>query len=421
MFRRKKKVTPARAATQVGASNAANVERVIVLHRGAAPHPDQLRQLVEYVLGVPTYNLHVTASRVDEPTVDVAYALIARFQSEGTIGADALDRASFQSLKTSLGPIVVVVVRGSGPPERHAYAPSPSPALPDEPIRHDGYVCPLCGFSQVLTQRQTARAQWQLDEERSVAHDFAVTLMFCAACETLINDDVNGDRAVVYQRLTTQAGAPAPRTSEMVHEVMHHVTRVRALSEPERQHDYDDVRQTWHCLDLRYIPEGELEDAVTRIIDGYFAEGANEFQVQTLENHVVQLSFSTSMGFRPVRLSRTSDGGFTAYGQVALYRFLGQGRPEASAPQAGVGGGVSTEDVLDAAVRELVTLGLAEGFLSPDGPGARTAEIGRQLDSAGGIDLMKAAHAVVASRVRHVPGMARELDVAWDGIGGWLG
>ncbi|HLX60146.1 MAG TPA: hypothetical protein VKX17_02575 [Planctomycetota bacterium] len=46
-------------------------------------------------------------------------------------------------------------------------------------------------------------------------------------------------------------------------------------------------------------------------------------------------------------------------------------------------------------------------------------EVGRELNSRGGMKLMLAAHDAVRNRLGGVA--ARELEVAWDGIGEWMG
>ncbi|MGC4938932.1 hypothetical protein [Kribbella sp. DT2] len=78
------------------------------------------------------------------------------------------------------------------------------------------------------------------------------------------------------------------------------------------------------------------------------------------------------------------------------------------------------EDPDNATVNELVRIGLAGGFLD-GGPGQeRTRELGRMLDSVGGIEEMRAFHREVASRLPD-PAGPRELERAWDHIGKWWG
>ncbi len=68
-------------------------------------------------------------------------------------------------------------------------------------------------------------------------------------------------------------------------------------------------------------------------------------------------------------------------------------------------------------VEELVTIANRRGFLGANE--ARTRKIGAELDLIVGIHAMREAHEAVAARVDR--GLARELDVGWDDIGGWLG
>lgn len=119
----------------------------------------------------------------------------------------------------------------------------------------------------------------------------------------------------------------------MVHDTLQHARRLPALSDAKRQRDYDQVCRSWECLGMRYVPEAEFQDALNLTIHGYFAEGATQFQVQTLEQAVVMLSFFNSRGWRPVRFARARDGGFYFYGQVCMYRYLGDNKPMRGGPQ----------------------------------------------------------------------------------------
>lgn len=57
-----------------------------------------------------------------------------------------------------------------------------------------------------------------------------------------------------------------------------------------------------------------------------------------------------------------------------------------------------------------------EGFLKEQAGEVRA--VGQQLNEAGGMELMLLAHSMFAARN---PRMARNLEVVWDGIGGWMG
>lgn len=57
-----------------------------------------------------------------------------------------------------------------------------------------------------------------------------------------------------------------------------------------------------------------------------------------------------------------------------------------------------------------------DGFVRDQAVDVRA--IGMLLDETGGMDLMRRAHGLFA---RQNPGMARNLEIVWDGIGGWMG
>jgi hypothetical protein len=67
----------------------------------------------------------------------------------------------------------------------------------------------------------------------------------------------------------------------------------------------------------------------------------------------------------------------------------------------------------------LIAIGRVDSFLGAER--MTVEEIGEKLNKMGGKRLMKAAHRVVANALRNRPGLARELEWAWDGIGEWLG
>lgn len=70
-------------------------------------------------------------------------------------------------------------------------------------------------------------------------------------------------------------------------------------------------------------------------------------------------------------------------------------------------------------LEELCAIGGSRGFLTMQGKDRRTREIGAELERMGGKQEMLDAHSVVRSWLG--PVRARELEVAWDGIGSWLG
>ena len=78
----------------------------------------------------------------------------------------------------------------------------------------------------------------------------------------------------------------------------------------------------------------------------------------------------------------------------------------------------SDPDFMSACVERLLQLyrRTPEGFLTSRAGEVR--EVGRKLDEAGGKEKMLEAHSLFAAQN---PRMARNLEMVWDGIGGWMG
>jgi hypothetical protein len=77
----------------------------------------------------------------------------------------------------------------------------------------------------------------------------------------------------------------------------------------------------------------------------------------------------------------------------------------------------------------LKTIGASDGFLSLKSGGnfnsdrrhSRAREIGNRLNQIGGLALMQAVGFEVGNYFDPGSGRGRELEAAWDGIGGWKG
>jgi hypothetical protein len=201
------------------------------------------------------------------------------------------------------------------------------PGSPGDPAGSAGAVppqCPNCRSPRLRKKKFSFTAIYQIDDERSVSRAYTPIQVHCRKCRFLVNDDLHGDAQVVYAQLAAQAGGRKPqvRVRARVAKAMQLAGRLPALSDAERRQDYDGVREVWGCAGMHPIPEGELQDALTRIVHGYLAEGVHRIEVETLEQGIMMLSFYTATGWRPVRLARTADGGFVVYGQIQLYRVL---------------------------------------------------------------------------------------------------
>lgn len=80
------------------------------------------------------------------------------------------------------------------------------------------------------------------------------------------------------------------------------------------------------------------------------------------------------------------------------------------------------DEMLIECVKELVMIYSQNpgGFLM-DSPSAEPVKaIGRKLNEAGGKDLMLRAHGIFSANAPGL-GLARNLEMVWDGIGGWCG
>jgi hypothetical protein len=77
---------------------------------------------------------------------------------------------------------------------------------------------------------------------------------------------------------------------------------------------------------------------------------------------------------------------------------------------------------LDECVDELVRIYSRnpDGFLSNSSRAKPVQDIGRELNAAGGMDLMLRAHEMFSDRITG-SGLSRNLEMVWDGIGSWRG
>ncbi|ALG11963.1 hypothetical protein [Kibdelosporangium phytohabitans] len=183
--------------------------------------------------------------------------------------------------------------------------------------------CPDCGSPKLVKEKHPFTAIHLVEDDRSVSCRYNRIQVVCKRCRFLVNDDLNGDAAQAYARLTAQVGGSQVDLTAEVAGAVRVAGRLPALPDAERQRDYDLVRKVWGCAGMHPVPADELADAMARIIRGYFAEGAFRVKVETLDEPVLMLSFATATGFRPVRLTRGQDGDFFVYGQIQLTRVLG--------------------------------------------------------------------------------------------------
>lgn len=113
----------------------------------------------------------------------------------------------------------------------------------------------------------------------------------------------------------------------------------------------------------------------------------------------VQLNTTNEREFRPYRIVRSSEGEFLLYGHPKLYEVTGEGE----------------NDALKAMIEELIVIGREEGTYLDISP--RVTVLGTALHESGGVGMMR--EAIRAVRAELGPVRARQLEVAWNGIGEW--
>ena len=113
-----------------------------------------------------------------------------------------------------------------------------------------------------------------------------------------------------------------------------------------------------------------------------------------------------------------SNGDWKEYVAAELSR---ESREAASAQMANVPEGEHTQLLIEC-VRELLRLyrQTPGGFLTDSAAAQPVRAIGKKLDAAGGFELMLQAHGAFSASSPGM-GLARNLEMVWDGIGGWRG
>jgi hypothetical protein len=112
-----------------------------------------------------------------------------------------------------------------------------------------------------------------------------------------------------------------------------------------------------------------------------------------------------------------------AFGLLCLVVFLWEARKRKSKAVGSTSTApVSDDRVLGLAVDRLVALydgsPRGEGFVRGSTQAAPVRKVGSELNDLGGFKLMRQAHQLFAEKR---PQAARNLEMVWDGIGGWGG
>ncbi|KAG0054374.1 hypothetical protein BGZ83_011383 [Gryganskiella cystojenkinii] len=183
------------------------------------------------------------------------------------------------------------------------------------------------------------------------------------------------------------------------------------------QADFDYSSGLWGSEEILVLDKAAISELLYKVLQDDQTAGFRSRSVKTNEGDEQQPPFvqlnSIGGSFRPYRIAKRQDGRLVLYGHAALYRAkraLDRAKNPSVIPSA--------TDL----ITELIDVGLAEGaLLGPRGSEIRerVQSIGSALNDAGGKKLMLQAHKTVRDRLGVT--RARELEVAWDGVGDWLG
>jgi hypothetical protein len=184
------------------------------------------------------------------------------------------------------------------------------------------------------------------------------------------------------------------------------------------QADFNELSNLWGSEEILLLDKAAISELLYKVLQDNQTAGFRSRKVSTYEGDkqcppFVQLNSMGNLTFRPYRIAKRQDGQLALYGHATLYRAkraLDHAKNSVFNPSAA--------DL----ITKLIDIGQAEGGLL--GPKAselegRVRSIGSALNDAGGMNLMRQAHEIVRGRLG--ASCARELEVAWDGVGGWLG
>jgi hypothetical protein len=185
------------------------------------------------------------------------------------------------------------------------------------------------------------------------------------------------------------------------------------------QADFDYVSGLWGSEEILVLDKAAISELLYKVLQddqtaGFFrGRDVVSDKGDKQQPPYVQLNSEDSETFRPYRIAKRQDGRLVLYGHAALYRAK-RALDRAKNPSV-------TPSAADL-ITELIDIGHAEGvLLAPRGSElwGRVRSIGSALNDTGGKKLMLQAHETVRDRLG--ASRARELEVAWDGVGDWLG
>lgn len=208
------------------------------------------------------------------------------------------------------------------------------------------------------------------------------------------------------------------------------IPAVPVIDEPRLTSEFRSVAKSWSCRGLGSGMAGEVSGILRVNLErDVLRQDFECFLIDVIpDSFCAQISVLHRDGFAGYRIWRTAD---RLHFCGSLEEILGYGSPDAHGgraamwcdhgllprphAEAATGTKARTSQLLD----ELFAIAVTRGFLAGGAADPRIRAIGAELDGLGGMRSMLEAHAVVDAGLGRAH--ARRLEMAWDGIGAWLG
>jgi hypothetical protein len=197
-----------------------------------------------------------------------------------------------------------------------------------------------------------------------------------------------------------------------VNAVVDAAQRLPAAPDAHIDSDFQHVADVWNAGEIIVVPAEGVRWSIAETLAGDVKEqftlcksgprqGCPGFQFDTLKlDHA-----GSPIAFRPYVIAKRQDGLYARYGHEAMYRHLG-----------------TLDRSLDPLVQELIVIGISGDFAISDRGTLKISsaarEIGARLNVQGGMWTMRAAHTAVSNHLGRIA--AKNLEIAWDGIGEWM-
>ncbi|CAL9664727.1 hypothetical protein SUDANB15_07139 [Streptomyces sp. enrichment culture] len=341
-------------------------------------------------------------------------------------------------------------------PEHRDPPAQPSPAQGDpDPVDTWFRYCPVCGSlaagGYVLHMPQGVKGMCHSSrgvdcksERVSMRRAMAVTGMSEEAVLIEVYAHISNPDNPMRNEAATRLGMAPPQPAQATFEetqtdsvpvalhtlVEQAVPATPVIDEPRLRAEFRSVAKAWSSRGLWSGTVVEATDILRVNLERDLRrQGFRHFAVGVIpDGFCAQISTLYAGVFTGYRIWRTAGRLHFCGGQQAI---LGYDSPDAHGgraamwhnhgllPRPHAGAATGNEALTSQLLDELFAIAVLRGFLSAGAADARTRAIGTELKRMGGLHSMRQAHAVVYAELG--PSHARQLEMAWDGVGAWLG